>query len=82
MLRIYPATGGGTADRTIRFWNTRTGVCLNSIDTHSQVSSLVWSKNSSCREIVSSHGYADNQLTVWKYPSLTKVTELKGHDQR
>jgi cell division cycle 20, cofactor of APC complex len=31
------ASGGGTADRTIKFWNTHTGACLNSIDTHSQV---------------------------------------------
>jgi cell division cycle protein 20 (cofactor of APC complex) len=31
------ASGGGTADRCIKFWNTNTGACLNSIDTHSQV---------------------------------------------
>ncbi|KAK3738534.1 hypothetical protein QZH41_012044, partial [Actinostola sp. cb2023] len=30
------ATGGGTADRHIRFWNASTGVCLNSFDTKSQ----------------------------------------------
>lgn len=32
------ASGGGTADRCIKFWNTHTGACLNSIDTQSQVS--------------------------------------------
>ena len=31
------ASGGGTADRHIRFWNVGAGNCLNSIDTHSQV---------------------------------------------
>jgi cell division cycle 20-like protein 1 (cofactor of APC complex) len=31
------ASGGGTADRTIKFWNTATGTLLNSIDTGSQV---------------------------------------------
>ena len=31
------ATGGGTADRHIRFWNAATGTCLNSVDTKSQV---------------------------------------------
>ncbi len=31
------ASGGGTADRCIRFWNTLTGATLNSIDTGSQV---------------------------------------------
>ena len=31
------ASGGGTADRHIRFWNAATGACLNAIDTKSQV---------------------------------------------
>jgi cell division cycle 20-like protein 1 (cofactor of APC complex) len=31
------ASGGGTADRCIRFWNTQTASPLNSIDTGSQV---------------------------------------------
>lgn len=32
------ATGGGTADRTIRLWNTTTGICLKDTPTNSQVS--------------------------------------------
>jgi cell division cycle protein 20 (cofactor of APC complex) len=74
------ATGGGTADRTIRFWNTQTGSCLNSVDTKSQVCSLVWSPHE--RELLSSHGFSQNQLTVWKFPQMTKVTELTGHTSR
>lgn len=35
------ASGGGTADRTIRFWNTLTGQALQSIDTGSQVRELL-----------------------------------------
>uniref|UniRef100_A0AAY4AMU4 Anaphase-promoting complex subunit 4 WD40 domain-containing protein n=1 Tax=Denticeps clupeoides TaxID=299321 RepID=A0AAY4AMU4_9TELE len=30
---------------------------------------------------VSSHGFSDN-LTIWKYPSLTKVADLFGHEGR
>eukprot|EP00658_Telonema_sp_P-2_P075151 TRINITY_DN6457_c0_g1_i1.p1 TRINITY_DN6457_c0_g1~~TRINITY_DN6457_c0_g1_i1.p1 ORF type:complete len:349 (-),score=82.93 TRINITY_DN6457_c0_g1_i1:200-1246(-) len=74
------ASGGGTADRHIRFWNTQTGACLNSVDTRSQVCSLVWSKHE--RELLSSHGFSQNQLTVWRFPSMTKVTELNGHTSR
>jgi len=74
------ASGGGTNDRHIRFWNTSDGSCLNAIDTKSQVCSIVWSKE--YRELVSSHGFAQNQLTVWKYPTMTKVTELNGHSSR
>ena len=76
------ATGAGSADRHIRFYNVTNGVLLNSIDTQSQVSSLVWSSDPSCKEIVSGHGYAKNQLCVWKYPSLVKVAELTGHTER
>lgn len=74
------ASGGGTADRTIRFWNTNTGACLNTVNTNSQVCQLMWSTN--YKEIVSSHGYSQNQLTVWKYPSMEKVSELTGHQSR
>jgi cell division cycle protein 20 (cofactor of APC complex) len=74
------ATGGGTADRMIRFWDTDKGICRNSIDTGSQVCALVWSPHE--KEIVSSHGYAQNQLCLWKYPTMTKAAELTGHSAR
>ena len=48
------ASGGGTADRCIKFWNTSTGAALQSVDTGSQVCNLAWSKN--VNEIVSTHG--------------------------
>ncbi|XP_029153047.1 B-type cell cycle switch protein ccs52B isoform X3 [Arachis hypogaea] len=74
------ASGGGTADRCIRFWNTTNGHQLNFVDTGSQVCSLAWSKN--VNEIVSTHGYSQNQIMVWKYPSLAKVATLTGHSMR
>lgn len=74
------ATGSGTADRHIRFYNTQSGALVNKIDTQSQVCSLVWSTTE--KEILSSHGFSQNQLTVWKYPSLVKVADLTGHNSR
>ncbi|WIA09936.1 hypothetical protein OEZ86_000101 [Tetradesmus obliquus] len=74
------ASGGGTADRCIRFWNTSTGAQLNSIDTGSQVCALQWSRHE--REILSSHGYSKNQLCLWRYPTLVKAAELTGHTAR
>ena len=47
------ASGGGTADRCIRFWNTLTGQPLQSVDTGSQVCNLAWSKHSN--ELVSNY---------------------------
>jgi cell division cycle protein 20 (cofactor of APC complex) len=74
------ASGGGTADRTIKFWNSNNGIILNSIDTGSQVCSLLWSQHQ--RELVSSHGFSENQLILWQYPTMTKVKEFKGHTSR
>ena len=73
-------SGGGTADRTIRFWNTNYMRMEGVIDTGSQVCNLVFSKT--CNEFVSTHGFSLNQIIVWKYPSLKKVTTLTGHKHR
>jgi cell division cycle protein 20 (cofactor of APC complex) len=74
------ASGGGTSDRTIKFWSANSGAMLNSIDTGSQVCSVVWSKHQ--REICSSHGYSEHQLILWKYPTMTRIKELPGHTAR
>ncbi|XP_077414146.1 fizzy-related protein homolog isoform X2 [Vanacampus margaritifer] len=74
------ASGGGTADRCLRFWNTLTGQALQSTDTGLQVCNLAWSKHAN--ELVSTHGYSQNQILVWKYPSLTQVAKLTGHSYR
>ncbi|XP_036596331.1 fizzy-related protein homolog [Trichosurus vulpecula] len=71
------ASGGGSADRCIRFWNTLTGQPLQRIDTGSQVCNLAWSRHDN--ELVSTHGYAENQIAIWKYPSLTQIAKLTGH---
>lgn len=74
------ASGGGTADRSIKFWNTSTGTLIKEVDTGSQVCNLSWSKNSD--EIVSTHGYSQNQIVVWKYPRMEQVVSLTGHTYR
>ncbi|KAI0488725.1 hypothetical protein KFK09_028564 [Dendrobium nobile] len=74
------AAGGGESDRCIRFWNTDIGNCLSSVDTNSQVSGLIWSKNE--RELLSSHGLPHNNLVLWRYPSMEKIVELDGHFSR
>ncbi|XP_057786618.1 cell division cycle 20.2, cofactor of APC complex-like isoform X1 [Salvia miltiorrhiza] len=74
------ASGGGLGDERIRFWNTNTGACLSSVDTGSQVCSLLWSSHE--RELLSAHGFSSNQLTLWRYPSMVKMAELEGHTSR
>lgn len=74
------ASGGGTADRTIKFWNSANGKLLNSVNTGSQVCGLVWSKTD--RELLSSHGFSQNELCLWKYPTMARVREFTGHTAR
>lgn len=73
-------SGGGTADRTIRFWNTLSNQQINCIDTGSQVCNLMFAKNH--QELVSTHGYSQNQIVLWKYPTMDKVATLTGHSYR
>ena len=42
-----------------------------------QVCSILWSKHH--KELISGHGFSRNQLTIWKYPSMTKVFVLLLH---
>lgn len=45
-----------------------------------QVCNIAWSKNAN--EIVSTHGYSQNQIVVWRYPSMAKLATLTGHTYR
>ncbi|KIK57204.1 hypothetical protein GYMLUDRAFT_46451 [Collybiopsis luxurians FD-317 M1] len=78
------ASGSGSQDRCLRFWNTSVGTMLDEINTGSQVCSLLWSKNT--HELVSTHGYGlpttANQICIWKYPTKRVVTSLVGHTHR
>lgn len=74
------ATGGGSHDRHIHFWNTTTGARTNSIDTGSQVTSLRWSTH--YKEITSTSGFPDNSISIWSYPTLVKNVEIPAHESR
>ena len=66
---------------SMKFWNTTNGEMLANVDTDSQVCALLWGKH--YKEIVSSHGFQNNQICVWKYGqgnnSVGKIKELVGH---
>ena len=34
------------------------------------------------RELVSSHGYANNEVVIWRYPAMERTAELLGHTER
>ena len=31
---------------------------------------------------MSTHGYSQNEISVWSYPNMRKIASLKGHTQR
>lgn len=74
------ASGGGSHDKALRFWNSLTGECVHHINTGSQVCGVVW--NRAGTELVTAHGYTDNQLSIWRYPSLRRIANLIGHTSR
>ncbi|CAG8322622.1 unnamed protein product [Penicillium salamii] len=69
------ATGGGSNDRAIHFFHTRTGACLATINVFAQVTSLIWSQTR--REIVAAFGYAQPdhpfRIAVFAWPSCAQI---------
>ena len=63
-----------------RLWNTVNGSMVHSVHTGSQICGLAWSE--SVNELLSTHGYADNAIHLWKAPNLNKIGSLKGHTRR
>lgn len=74
------ATGGGTADKHVKIWNVHSGNVLHDLNLESQISAIFWS--SAYKELITSHGLPNNQLSIWKYPEMTKTADLMGHANR
>jgi cell division cycle protein 20 (cofactor of APC complex) len=74
------ASGGGSADRQVCLWNASSARLLMSVDTESQVTGLIWGQDE--KELLASHGYSRNHLSLWKFPSLVKAGDLEGHEGR
>ncbi|KAI9280522.1 WD40-repeat-containing domain protein [Sporodiniella umbellata] len=74
------ATGGGRDDKRIIFWDATRGSRMSSILTDSQVTSLHWSSH--YQEITSTHGFPNNHISVWEYPTKNKIASFSAHDSR
>lgn len=72
------ATGGGSKDRTIRFWHTQSGTLLQHVKAPGQITSLIWSVKQ--KQIVATFGFGDLErptlVTVYSYPLLQPLTEV------
>ncbi|XP_040275553.1 cell division cycle protein 20 homolog B [Bufo bufo] len=74
------AVGGGMSDGHIRIWDTSNARIVNSINTNSQICSILWLPDT--RELITGHGAPKNQMSIWQYPSLVKSTDVYGHRGR
>jgi WD40 repeat protein len=74
------ASAGGTSDRTIRIWNVNSRETSFSVDTKSQVCNLYW--NEEYNEILSTHGFSQHQLALWRGADLTQTAVFLEHKQR
>jgi len=84
-------SGGGTADRTLRFWDANTLTCVGITDAGSQVCNVSWSAN--VDELVSTHGFSQNHIVIWDTSASTSsngfipkpampIATLRGHQSR
>lgn len=78
------ASGGGSNDQKIHFWNTNSGIRVNTIDTGTQISSLHWGQSTNNkREIVATGGEPKNAISVYNYENRLKVAEIiNAHESK
>ncbi|KAK4204784.1 putative meiotic fizzy-related protein [Triangularia verruculosa] len=72
------ATGGGSNDKCIHFFHTKSGSALATISVSAQVTSLIWSTTR--REIVATFGYASPEhpvrIAVFSWPDCRQVAAV------
>ncbi len=76
----FLCTGGGTKDKTIKFWDTVQGKCVKTTNMNSQVCSLKYLTR--YKELVTAHGYEENDLKLWKVSGMKLISSFGKHDNR
>lgn len=74
------ATGGGSKDKSIKFWEADSGKMIKSVDVNSQVCSLIYS--SKYKEIITGHGFQENDIKLWKASDMKMISSFGQHENR
>lgn len=74
------ATGGGTKDKTIRFWDVDDKREERCLEVESQVCNIKFM--SRYKEMITSHGYVQNNICVWKVSGMNCISSFGKHDAR
>uniref|UniRef100_A0A0D9XBH7 CDC20/Fizzy WD40 domain-containing protein n=1 Tax=Leersia perrieri TaxID=77586 RepID=A0A0D9XBH7_9ORYZ len=75
------ASGGGADDRCIKFWNTHTGLCLNSVDTVSQDPLSSW-KYPSMVKLAELEGHTSRVLCLAQSPDGYTVASIASDETK
>lgn len=67
------ATGGGSRDKNIRFWHSKSGTLISKHKTKGQITAVIWSRSK--KEILVTFGFGESSeknciLAVYSYPSM------------
>ncbi len=73
------ASGGGTADQTIKLWNVLDRKLVDSTETGSQICSLLFTNQN---EIITAHGFSKNEINIWNPKNFNKISSFTGHTSR
>jgi WD40 repeat protein len=73
-------TGGGTQDRHIKVWDWQSGKVILDASSGSQICNLFW--NDEFKEIISTEGFHDCTITIWRENDLKASGSISGHQDR
>ncbi|KAK9481246.1 WD40-repeat-containing domain protein [Lipomyces japonicus] len=75
--------GGGSNDRTVRFWHTNSGSLVHSFNTNAQVTSIIWAR--SRKEIAITFGYANPdhpiRIALYSYPACKPLIQIPWQEE-
>ena len=74
------SSGGGSTDRCIKTWDVSLETMIEQRDTGSQICSLVYSQLT--QDIITTHGFPNNEISLWRARGLKKVGSMTGHEER
>ncbi|CAG99752.1 Ama1p [Kluyveromyces lactis] len=76
-------TGGGSYDRHLRFWHSKSGTLLREFKTPGQITSIIWSKGQ--KQLLVTFGFTNQELPVfiimYSYPSMEEIIRIKQPTQ-
>lgn len=74
------ASGGGSNDKSIRFWDITTGNCERNFTVTSQVCNIHFLTK--YKEIITTHGFSENNINLYKESNFNLISSFGKHDNR